>query len=103
MTHGRFLRKLKAYWHLRAREANLFLPRSFRVLTIARSPERTENLLQTAKEADSKHKGSRMFYFASENAYSLERPETMLDYIWRCPADAKPHSLLEGKRAKERD
>ena len=103
MTHKRFLPKLKAYWQARSIDSSSLFPGSFRVLTITRSAQRATNLIMTAKLADSKHKGSRMFYFACEDAYSLEHPETMFNYIWRSPADTKPHSLLEGKQARKQD
>jgi len=99
MTQKRFLRKLQAYWRFRHIDSDLLFPRSFRVVTIATSQKRMENLVVTAKHADSKRKGSLMFYFAAEDAYTLQRPEAVLDYIWRSPADNKPHSLLEGRRA----
>lgn len=99
MTQKRFLRKLQAYWRFRHIDSDLPFPRSFRVVSIAPSQARTKNLTVTAKLADSKHKGSLMFYFACENAYTLEHPEAVLAYIWRSPADNKLHSLLEGKRA----
>jgi len=99
MTQKRFLRKLKAYWRLHLANPRTLAPRSFRVLTIARSQKRTENLVETATAADPQGKGSLMFYFACEDTYSLDNPVATLDYIWLSPADDKLHSLLEGKRA----
>jgi hypothetical protein len=99
MTQKRFLRKLQAYWRFRHIDSDLLFPRSFRVVTIAPSQERTKNLTATAKDADSKRKGSLMFYFAVQDACTLQHSEAVLDYIWHSPADNKLHSLLEGKRA----
>ncbi len=99
MTHDRFLRKLQAYWRANRSGSSSLFPRSFRVLTITLSQERMENLLITAATADPKKTGSRMFYFACQDAYSLDHSELILDFIWRTPADAKTHSLLEGDRA----
>jgi len=101
MTQKRFLRKLQAYWRFRHLDSELLFPPSFRVLTITRSQERMENLVVTATDADSKRKGSLMFYFACEDAYDLDHPEATLDAIWRSPADNEMHSLLEGKRSSQ--
>ena len=99
MTHDRFLRKLQAYWRANSSGSSSLFPRSFRVLSITLSQARMENFLITAATADRKKKGSRMFYFACQDAYSLDQFEPILDFIWRTPADAKTHSLLEGNRA----
>jgi hypothetical protein len=105
MTQVRFLRKLQAYWLLSSKKGFADIPDAFRVLTITNSSRRTENLRLTAKTADPKHKGSRMFCFATQDAYDLKHPEALLEHIWRTPADPERRSLLEGKRDRggERD
>ena len=97
MTQARFLRKLQAYWRLRGNNSVVGMPEAFRVLTITQSRPRTENLRTAAKEADPKAKGSRMFCFATEDAYDLQHPETILEPIWRTPVEFVPHSLLDGR------
>lgn len=97
MTRARFLRKLQAYWRLRSGGFNATIPGAFRVLTVTQSRTRTENLRTTAVDADPKHQGSHMFYFTTEGAYDLQHPDTVLEHIWRTPADPELHSLLEGR------
>ena len=105
MTQDRFLRKLQAYWHLAAKKGFADIPDAFRVLTITNSSMRTENLRIKAKAADRQQKGSRMFCFATQDAYDLKHPEALLEHIWRTPADPELCSLLEGRRDRggERD
>ena len=106
MTQKRFLRKLQAYWRLSLIKGVAGIPGAFRVLTIANSKLRTENLRIKAKEADRQQRGSRMFCFAAQDAYDLEHPEAVLEHIWRTPANPELCSLLEGtslNRGGERD
>jgi len=98
MTKDRFLRKLQAYWQLSQRKGIADIPDAFRVLTVTNSLRRTENLRIAAKTADPKHKGSRMFYFVTQDAYDLKHPEAVLEHIWRTPADPELCSLLEGRK-----
>ena len=95
MSQGRFLSKLQSYWQLRASTLNNSIPRAFRVLTIAQSKRRMENLLATATDADPRHTGSRMFCFTVETEYSLEDPGAVFGAIWRTPVDATPRSILD--------
>jgi len=101
MTQNRFLRKLQAYWRLHITPPETKTPSAFRVLTVTTSQKRVQNLVATAKGADSKHKGSLMFYFTSQDTYNLDHPETILNRIWHSPADGAMHSLLEGKPARQ--
>jgi hypothetical protein len=105
MTQNRFLRKLQAYWRLGSVKGVAGIPDAFRVLTVTNSSRRTENLRITAKTADPKHKGSRRFCFATQDAYDLKHPEALLEHVWRTPADPELCSLLEGRRNRggERD
>ena len=57
----------------------------------------TENLRIKAKEADPRRKGSRQFYFATQDAFDLKHPEALLKHIWRTPADPELYSLLDGR------
>jgi hypothetical protein len=106
MRHDRMQKKLEAYFrywmagqeeyrHDHRREKNLFArARAFRVLTVAKSPERAENLRQVAKTADPKQAGSSLFWFAATNAYSLARPAAVLGPIWRTPKEDAKTVLL---------
>lgn len=97
MTNERFLRKMRAYWHFYKQEKHQqkFGINSFRVLTITKSKARAENLRKTAQRADDKQTGSLMFWFASEENYNPEKPETVLGPIWQTPKDETRHHLLE--------
>jgi len=95
MSHRRFLSKLQAYWGMRTSAGDRGVPTAFRVLVVASSRRRMENLLATAVDADPRHAGSRMFCFTSELDYDLERPGSLLGSIWRTPADAPPRSVVD--------
>ena len=97
MTQARFLRKLQAYWRVRFANQNPSIPNAFRVLTVTRSLRRAANLRAAAIYADPKHRGSHMFYFATEGSYNLDHPHAVLEEIWRTAADSELHSLLEGR------
>lgn len=95
MSLKRFLLKLQAYWQLRSRSLADDLPGPFRVLTITPSLRRMENLIATAKNADPRRTGSRMFCFTCEDDYNLNDPEALFAPIWRSPADRVPHAIVE--------
>jgi len=99
MSHRRFLAKLQAYWHMRSLGQKPEIPRAFRVLVVAPSQRRMENLLDTATNADPRHTGSRMFCFTVESEYSLDKPEVLFDRIWRTPVDLLPRSILNRTRS----
>ena len=98
MSHRRFLSKLQAYWRLRSRGEDSGIPRAFRVLTIATSNRRMENLLTTAIHADPRKMGSAMYCFTVESSYSLEDPQGVFGCIWRSPGDQVKRSILDRRR-----
>ncbi len=96
MTRTKMLEKYRTYWRWwreRRHEHTLGIQR-FRVLTIAPSETRTENLVKAAKEADDRRTGSDMFLFLSETAYSLKEPEEILKSVW-LSAKGGRHGILE--------
>jgi len=97
MTLQRFLEKMRAYWQYWKSQGyqRKYGIEAFRVLTVAKSRERAENLRAISRLADDYQKGSEMFWFTSEESYSLEKPETILQPIWQTPRDERWHSLLE--------
>jgi len=99
MDYSDLRRKLTAYWWMRndRRLISNWVPRAYRVLTVSPSQERLARLLTVGKEADSKRKGSLLFYFCYQETYSLEHPQAILAPIWLSPGDDRRHSLLEGK------
>jgi len=101
---SRFKRKLQAYWnlYLAMKKENKRHPLgapNFRVLTVTSSEEYLDwipkgyhrILMRVAAEV----KPSLMFYFTTEDAYSLQEPERILGKIWLSPADKNYHSILE--------
>lgn len=97
MTNDRFLTKLKGYWHFykQGKHRQKLGIDSFRVLTITKSALRAQNLRRVAKKADEKETGSLMFWFASEDNYSPQKPENVLQPIWQTPKDETRRRLLE--------
>jgi hypothetical protein len=97
MTTQRFLRKMKSYWEWwkEGGHSEKYGIKAFRVLTIVKTQKRKESLREIAKKADDSEKGSMMFWFASEEDYTLEKPETLLSFIWQTPKDDAWHSILE--------
>jgi len=97
MTNARFLKKMRAYWRWwkDGRHTKRFGIKAFRVLTITKTKQRKENLRKITKKADDRQVGSFMFWFTSEENYSLQRPESILEPIWQTPKDDSYHSVLE--------
>lgn len=96
MVRDKVLQKMKTYWkwHREQRYAKPLGIENFRVLTITPSQERADNLCETTKQADDRRTGSNMFLFLPKTAYSLDRPETILQPIWMS-AKGERHALLE--------
>lgn len=97
MSHHRFLTKMRVYWNWwREKTYNDWLGiTKFRVLTIADTEGRKENLRATTKDADTRREGSNLFLFACEKDYSFQKPEAVLSPIWLSARDENEHSLLE--------
>lgn len=97
MALDRMLDKLKAYWSWRAEGSHTqkLGISNFRVLTVALSEERKENLRKIAKKADAKQAGSDIFWFCCAKSYGLENPENILTPIWRSAKGESLRHLLE--------
>ncbi len=94
----RFLAKMRKYWSYRPawlKEVGVNV--GFRVLTIALTKTRADNLKKVTKQADDKKTGSEMYWFTSETNFNPENPETILREIWQTPRDDIFHSLFEVK------
>jgi hypothetical protein len=97
MTHHRFLAKLWTYWdwwHGEIYNEHLGITR-FRVLTVADTMGRKDNLCRSWKASDAKRGTSNLFLFASEKEYTLENPDAVLQSIWLCAKDGERHQILE--------
>lgn len=98
MTNDRYLKKMRGYWiYWREKKyKEKYKIHSFRVLTLTMTEKREDNLVRTTKKADDNKKGSLLFLFTHEGLISIEKPESVLDPIWRTPVDGeRKHGLLE--------
>jgi len=85
MTRERFLQKLVGYWEWfkqggHTRKHGI---RSFRVLTVTKSEERTDSLLQATVENKEIHQGLCLFLFTSNERFSPQRSASLLEPIWK--------------------
>jgi len=96
MTEERFVNKLKLYWRWwreeRIKDTLGFT--NFRVITVTPYETRSENLRIASKEANTDKKGSNMFLFAADKNYSIVKPETIFEPIWKSPKDDLPKTIL---------
>jgi hypothetical protein len=84
MTRERFLQKLVGYWEWFSQGGHMRKHgiRAFRVLTVAKSEERMESLLQAAGESKQLCEGLRLFWFTPEKRFTAERPVSVFGPIW---------------------
>jgi hypothetical protein len=85
MTRERFLQKLIGYWEWFSQGGHTRKHgiRAFRVLTVTRSEERMNSLLQAAAGPKELQEGLRLFWFVSERGLTLERPASTFEPIWK--------------------
>ncbi len=88
MTRERFVQKLVGYWawfsqggHTRKHGI-----RSFRVLTVTKSEERMESLLQATAMAKELEIGVRLYWFTSEKRFTPTEPLSIFGAIWEASA-----------------
>jgi hypothetical protein len=98
MSHDRFLKKLKSYYHFFATEIykqpdNPYHLPSFRVLTLTKSEQRKDNLRALARQVNDRQKALNLFWFACEKPYT-KNPAAIFTH-WQTPQDETPHHLLE--------
>lgn len=96
-TNRRFLKKMEGYWKYwrQGRHKRRFGIQAFRVLTVTTSTKRKENLREVTKKADDKNVGSLIFWFTSEEEFTLSEPAGILDPIWQTPKNDGWHQILE--------
>jgi len=98
MTNKRYLAKMRAYWawyrHNGTKELGFD---SFRILTITKTINRRDNLAKVTQRAFDDPGGHYMFWFASQEDFSLSNPSSTLGDIWVTAntKSEKSHSLLE--------
>jgi len=97
MTNARFLSKMRAYnlWHNRKGDEKKFGIHSFRVLTIAKTRKRMENLCKASEGAYNRRDQGYMFWFTCVENYNLNNPERILENIWVVSESKGLHKLTE--------
>ena len=96
MTNARFFNKMRAYWLWWQKGGQKSLGiENFRVLTITKTKERLENLIEVTKRVNSSQACSYMFWFASIDNYQLAQPENILKDIWLTLKDNIRHNFFE--------
>lgn len=91
-----YLKKLVGYWqsHQAGVIKNMF-GFNARVLTLALSKERINNMIIANKEVDDRKVGTKMFYFCEGTDVKVSDPEKLFQKIWRNGRDDKMSSLLD--------
>lgn len=92
-----FYKKLMGYWESYRQDKfkELFNFPGARLLTIAKSNQRIDNIIEAGKEVDGRKQGSRMFLFLSQDKINIDRPEELLEAVWRNGRDDQLAGLLE--------
>jgi hypothetical protein len=85
VDNKRMLLRFKAYHQLWLQRVCIkrYGIHNFRVLTVTTSEPRMANLMRTAKKAVEGNPGSSLFLFTTFDRYSLEKPESILEPIWK--------------------
>jgi hypothetical protein len=83
MTNTRYFNKMRAYWLWWQKGGQKSLGiENFRVLTITKTKERLENLIEVTKRVNNSQACSYMFWFADISAFGIEKPSSILGNIW---------------------
>jgi hypothetical protein len=79
-----FYKKMVGYWEswTQGLFSKNFGFKKARLLTLTISTERIQSLIQANVELDPKGQGLRMFLFAPDKAFSLDKPEGVLGQVW---------------------
>jgi len=92
-----FYKKLVGYWE--SYQQNLFQKyfgfKGARMLTVAKSVQRVDNIISANKQVDSRKKGSKMFLLSTQDSFDIDSPQKVLEKIWRNGKDDELVSLLD--------
>ena len=99
MSLKRFTRKLHAYAEYSRQEKHTakFGIKHFRVLTVASSATRCQNLLGAAAAEEDVRALRRLFLFASEKNLPFSSPESVFAKIWTVPGGEAPCALFKAQ------
>lgn len=91
-----FFKKLVGYWE--SYQQDLFRKNfgfiGARMLTVGKTNQRINNIIEANKQVDGRKKGSRMFLFLPQDKIDLAQPEQLLEQIWQNGRDDQMVSLL---------
>jgi hypothetical protein len=84
LRRSSFYNKMVGYWEswTQGLFSRNFGFKKARLLTLTISTERIQSLIQTNVELCPKGQGLRMFIFAPDKAFSLDKPEAVLGQVW---------------------
>jgi hypothetical protein len=92
-----YYKKMLGYWS--SWRGNLYQQhfgfKNARILTLAKSQDRIDSMIQAGKEMDERHQGSRMFLFAQADSFTLSDPARLFSKAWRNGRDNELVSLLD--------
>ena len=93
---GTFLEKMKIYksWHGAESCKEKLGITKFQVLTLTENEKRRDILCKITKQASPNKEGSLIFMFATENEFSLARPETLFAPVWLSPKGMEKRTLI---------
>lgn len=91
-----YYKKLVGYWAAKesGRIKDIFGWQNPRVLTLAISKDRINNMIAANKEMDPRKTGFRLFYFALARNFTVDNPDAVFDSIW-LNGRAEPCRLLD--------
>jgi hypothetical protein len=69
--------------------------RNARVLTVTKTQDRINTMIEAGQEVDERGRGTRMFWFTETGNICLDRPDRVLDKIWYNGRDQELVSLVE--------
>jgi hypothetical protein len=92
-----FFKKLIGYWE--SYQQDLFKKyfgfKGARMLTIAKTPQRIDSIIEANKQVDGRKKGSKMFLFLPNDKVEIDQPGKILERLWQNGKDDDLVGLLE--------
>ena len=88
--------KMQAYheaWH-RNEYQRIFGTRAVRILTLAKSEERIQNMIKAGKRVNKSQNGSKIFWFARASEFTLNSPLHIFDEVWQNGRDGELMSIV---------
>ena len=92
-----FYKKLVGYWESYRQDLfkEYFGLKGARVLTVTKSQQRIDNMIEANKKMDERGRGLRMFLFATQDEITSEDPDRILKGIWKDGRGENTASLMD--------